>query len=155
MRHQVDGGAADVGARQPVPAAKPDAAPQGRLEIAARRLRRRLLERYRLVVDQPRHPGRRPWRLQRLHRHPARREVVAPDRHALPLGVGRLVEIVGGAVLGDGVQGAVDAVLLEEEPGDARAARRRHEAAQARMVRRDQHLHGAVDQDAAHQAVDG
>ena len=47
-----------------------DAPPQRRLEVAARRLRRRLLERHRLVVDQARHPGRRPRRLQRSGSRP-------------------------------------------------------------------------------------
>ena len=85
VAQDVDGAAADVGAGEPMPGAEPGAPPQRRLEVAAHGLGRGLLERHRLVVDQARHPVRRPRRVQALDRRAAGREVVAPHRHAFGL----------------------------------------------------------------------
>ena len=142
VAQDVDGAAADVGAGEPMPGAEPGAPPQGRLEVAAHGLGRGLLERHRLVVDQARHPVRRPWRVQALDRRAAGREVVAPHRHAVGLRVRRRVDVVRRALPGRCVDRAIDAVLLDQHAADAGAARRGHEAAQLGMMDAYKHLHG-------------
>ena len=52
------------------------------------------------------------------------------------------------------MQRAVDAVLLDQHAGQAGAAGRGDAAAQGGMVDADQQLHGAIDQNAAHQPID-
>ena len=98
--------------------------------------------------------SRRPRRAQALDRRAARREVVAPHRHAFGCRVRGLVEVVRRALPGRCMHGAIDAVLLDQHAADARPPRRGDEAAQLGMMDADKHLHGAVDQDAAHQPVD-
>lgn len=154
LGHQVDRAEVNVVARQPMPPAEVGAAPQRWLEVAADRVGRGVLERQRLVVDHARHPAGRPGLLQALHCHAARWKVVTPGRHAVHRLGRRRVEMVDHAGPGNGMQGAVDAVLFDQQAAQPRATRRCHEAAQCRMVDAHQHLHGPVDQNSPHQTVD-
>ena len=129
--------------------------PERRLrERAAGRLGGGLLVGQRLGVHHVLRPRRRPGRLSRLRRHAARGKVVAVEMHAVLLGIERRIRMEEHPGRREGVQDAVDPLLLEaEHVRHAGTARGADQPPQVRVIIRREQFDGTVADDPARQAV--